>query len=53
MFLSRRPQFFFTIEEGGKFFKLDDPQEIEVVSKIKGVGKCRNQNDADYQKCWG
>jgi len=50
--LGRHPQFYYTWEAGSIFFKLDDPVEIEKVLEIKGVTKCRNQDDAKYRKCW-
>lgn len=50
--LGRHPQYYYTLQAGGCFIKLDDPVEIGKVLAIKGVTKCRNQNEDDYGKCW-
>jgi len=40
------------MKQGGCFIKLDDPKEIEAVLKIRGVSKCRDQNEDSYRRCW-
>lgn len=50
--LGRHPQYYWTFNDGGCFLKLDDPKEIEAVLKIKGVSKCRDQNEESYGQCW-
>ena len=50
--LRRHPQYYFTFVKGGYFVKLEVPQEIEAVLKIKGVSKCRDQKEDSYHKCW-
>jgi hypothetical protein len=50
--LGRHPSYYFTFEDGGRFLNLTNLFEIESVLKIKGVTKCRNQNEDSYHKCW-
>jgi len=49
--LGGHPQYYFTFEQGGCFVKLDDPAQIERALKIKGISKCRCQDDSQYMKC--
>jgi hypothetical protein len=50
--LGRHPTYYYTTKDCGCFIILEDDEEIDKVLKIKGVTKCRNQNRADYGKCW-
>lgn len=50
--LGKHPQYYFTFEQGGCFVKLDDPELIARAMKIKGVTKCRNQDESHYHQCW-
>ena len=50
--LGRKPQYYYTMADGGVFIKIDDPTEIEKVKAAKGVKLCRDQKDATYKKCW-
>jgi hypothetical protein len=38
--------------DGGCFVKLDDPAEIAKALAIKGISKCRDQDEEKYGKCW-
>ena len=50
--LGKHPQYYYTLEGGGCFVILESPAEIEKALAIKGVTRCRNQNEDDYGKCW-
>jgi len=50
--LGRHPEYYYTLQDGGCFLKLEDPVEIEKVRAIKGVTKCRNQDATKYGLCW-
>ena len=51
--LKKRPPYYYNFYEEGSFIKLEDPVEIEAVLRIKGVSKCRNQDDGHYSRCHG
>lgn len=50
--IGSKAQYYFTIEKGGCFVKVDDPALIKRALEINGVTKCRDQNDENYMKCW-
>ena len=50
--LGRKVPYSYTFEDGGIFVKLDDPVEVEKALAIKGISKCRDQNDETYSPCW-
>ena len=50
--LGSHPQYYFTFEQGGCFVRVDDPELIARALIIKGVTKCRNQDEEHYHKCW-
>jgi hypothetical protein len=50
--LGPKPQYYFTMEQGGCFVKVDDPTLLARALEIKGITKCRDQNDDHYMKCW-
>jgi hypothetical protein len=50
--LGRHPEYYYTLQDGGCFLKLEDPVEIEKVRAIKGVTKCRIQDATKYGLCW-
>ena len=49
--LGGHPQFYFTFEDGGCFLKVDDSEKLARILKVKGVSKCRCQDDEKYMKC--
>ena len=50
--LGRKPQYHYTVRDGGIFLKLDDPAEVEKALAVTGVTKCRSQVEDDYALCW-
>lgn len=50
--LGRHPQYYWTVEDGGCFVRLEDPAVIARALAIKGVSKCRCQDMKKYGKCW-
>ena len=50
--LGRHPQYYFTMKDGGRFVILHEPEEIKKALAIKGVSKCRCQDEKQYKVCW-
>ena len=50
--LNRHPQFYYTMKDSGKFVKMEDSAEIEKALAIKGITKCRDQDETKYLTCW-
>lgn len=50
--LGKHPQYYYTFEHGGCFVKLEDPEVIAKALAIKGITKCRDQNEDTYMVCW-
>ena len=50
--IGRHPQYFFTMQDGGCFVKLDAPPEIEKALRVTGVTRCRVQDESKYMQCW-
>jgi hypothetical protein len=49
--LKRKPQYYYTFEDGGCFVELLDKKEIENALSVKGITKCRDQNSENYLTC--
>jgi hypothetical protein len=50
--IGEHPQYYFTVDKSGSFVKMDDPELIARALEIKGITKCRDQNEDTYMKCW-
>jgi hypothetical protein len=50
--LGRKPQYRWTMEQGGRFVSLTTPEDIAAAKSVPGVTVCRDQDEKHYGVCW-